>query len=103
MFGIFKNLMGGQADLSEVVAQGAIVLDVRTVAEYNQGHGNPSKNIPLDQVAVNIDEIKSWGKPIITCCASGMRSGTAATILNNHGIEAYNGGPWHKADELING
>ncbi len=95
--------MGGKADLSEVVERGAIVLDVRTVAEYNDGHGNSSKNIPLDQVASNIATIKSWNKPIITCCASGMRSGTAATILNNHGIEAYNGGPWHKADGLVNG
>jgi hypothetical protein len=32
-----------------------------------------------------------------------MRSGSAASILKNHGIEAYNGGPWQKANQIIKG
>ncbi|MFT5723788.1 MAG: phage shock protein E [Bacteroidia bacterium] len=100
MFGIFKNLLGSKLDLSEVVAKGAIILDVRTVGEFKQGHGKTSKNIPLDQVQNKIDKINGWGKPIITCCASGMRSASAASILKNHGIEAYNGGSWQSANAL---
>ena len=34
------------------------------------------------------------GKPVITCCRSGARSGSAATILKQNGIDAINGGPW---------
>lgn len=101
MFGILKNLFGPGQDLTEVVAQGAVILDVRTVGEYQQGHGKSSKNIPLDQLPKNIDKIKKWNKPVITCCASGMRSGSAATILKNHGIEAYNGGSWQSANSLV--
>jgi len=33
-------------------------------------------------------------KPIVFCCASGMRSGSAASMLKREGIEAYNGGSW---------
>lgn len=95
--------MGNNTDLSEVVSRCAIVLDVRSKGEYQSGHGKPSKNIPLDQIESNIAKIKGWDKPVITCCASGMRSGSAASILKNHGIEAYNGGPWQKANQIING
>lgn len=101
MFNMFKKLLGGGADLSEVVAKGAVVIDVRTVQEYSQGHGQ-SKNIPLDKLPTQIEKIRKMGKPIITCCASGMRSATAASMLKREGIEAYNGGPWHKADQLLN-
>ena len=101
MFGIFKDLLGSKVDLSEVVERGAIVLDVRTTGEYASGHGNPSKNIPLDQLSGKLETIKKWNKPIITCCASGMRSGSAASILNSNGIEAYNGGPWQQANQLL--
>lgn len=101
MFGIFKDLLGPKVDLTEVVERGAIVLDVRTPGEYASGHGKPSKNIPLDQLGSKIETIKKWNKPIITCCASGMRSGSAASILSNNGIEAYNGGPWQSANQLV--
>jgi rhodanese-related sulfurtransferase len=47
-----------------------------------------------------IETIKKWNKPVITCCASGMRSGSAASILKKNGVEAYNAGPWQKADKL---
>ncbi|MFT5513682.1 MAG: phage shock protein E [Bacteroidia bacterium] len=50
MFGIFKNLFKTKQDLSAVVAQGAIILDVRSVGEYKSGHGASAKNIPLDQI-----------------------------------------------------
>ena len=103
MFGLLDKLLGNNADLGEVVSRGAIVLDVRSKGEYQSGHGKPSKNIPLDQIESNIAKIKGWDKPIITCCASGMRSGSAASILKNHGIEAYNGGPWQKANQVIKG
>jgi phage shock protein E len=59
-----------------------------------------SKNIPLDKISGKIEAIKKWNKPVITCCASGMRSGSTVGILKNNGVEAYNAGPWQKADKL---
>ena len=41
-----------------------------------------------------VNDLKKKGKPVITCCASGMRSSSAASILKQAGVEAYNGGSW---------
>ncbi len=91
----FFNLFGsGGNNVEEYLQKGAIVIDVRSVAEYNDGHVEGSKNIVLDTINNNIDKIKAFNKPIITCCRSGARSGTAANILSKHGIDAINGGPW---------
>jgi phage shock protein E len=101
MLGIFRNLFGSKQNLVEIISRGAIILDVRTVSEYRQGHGRNSKNIPLDQLPNNIEKIKSWGKPVITCCASGMRSSSATGILKKYGIESYNAGSWQSANTLV--
>jgi phage shock protein E len=100
MLGIFKNLFGTKQDLSLVMEQGGIILDVRTTGEYKQGHGTGSKNIPLNDIQKNIGKIKKWDKPIITCCASGVRSASAARMLKRNNIEAYNGGSWQAANQL---
>ena len=100
MLSIFKNLFGPKVDLSEKMREGAIVLDVRTTGEYASGHVKGSKNIPLNQVSAKVQKIKSWNKPVITCCASGMRSASAASMLKSQGIEAYNGGSWQSVNRL---
>lgn len=82
-------------DLKGLVAKGAIVLDVRTPGEFNTGHVVDSKNIPLDSIMASTQELKKLNVPIITCCASGMRSGVAANQLKSVGIEAVNGGSWY--------
>ncbi|MBO6517847.1 MAG: rhodanese-like domain-containing protein [Bacteroidia bacterium] len=102
MIGFLKNLFGEKADLAEVVQRDAVILDVRTVNEYQQARGKNSKNIPLNELGSRINEIRKWAKPVITCCASGVRSAAAAKALKRHGIEAYNGGSWQKADALTN-
>ena len=94
--GIF-NLFGGStsvASIEQYLQNGAVVIDVRTVEEFQEGHVQGSKNIPLNMIGGHIEEIKKLGKPVITCCRSGARSGSAATILKQHGIDAINGGPW---------
>ena len=68
------------------------ILDVRTIEEFKAGAIQGAKNIPLSQIHARIGEIKKWGAPVICYCRSGARSGSAASILRNHGIEAMNGG-----------
>ena len=82
-------------DLKSLVAEGALIIDVRTPGEFNTGHVVGSKNIPLDALAVQISDLKKLDVTIITCCASGMRSGVAASQLKSVGIEAINGGSWY--------
>jgi rhodanese-related sulfurtransferase len=101
MLGFIKKLFGPGVDLAEKVSEGAIILDVRSPGEFAGGHAKGSKNIPLDKISGKMNTIKKWNKPVITCCASGMRSGSAATILKRNGIDAYNGGPWQKANKLV--
>ncbi len=102
MLDFLKNLTGGpKVDLGELVNAGAIIIDVRTRAEYQGGHVAGSQNIPLNELEQNIKKIQKMGKPVITCCASGARSGVAARNLNAIGIEAHNGGPWTRVNGLV--
>lgn len=87
--------IGGKSEnIKEFLDKGAVIIDVRTTGEYKEGHIKGSKNIPLDTIFSKAAEIKKLNKPIIVCCRSGMRSGQAAAILKNSGIEVMNGGSW---------
>ncbi len=92
-----KNLLGfgPSVDLGELVQNGAIIVDVRSKGEYASGHIRGSMNIPLDTLGNHIKKLKDKNKPIITCCASGMRSASAKGILKSNGLtEVHNGGGW---------
>jgi len=97
MINALKNLMGlgSKTDYSELVKEGAIILDVRSKSEYAAGHIENSINIPVDQLANNLAKLKDKNKCIVCCCASGMRSGTAKRILESKGYTTvYNAGSW---------
>ena len=71
-----------------LIEQNAIVIDVRTIEEYNDGHIEGSINIPVDNIA-NITYNKE--DIIILYCASGMRSSNAAKTLIDLGYtNVYN-------------
>jgi len=102
MFQFFKGLMGSaDADYKALVAEGAIIIDVRSPGEYQGGHIKGSVNIPVDKIKGHVAELKKKNKSIITCCRSGARSGMAADILNSAGLTAFNGGPWNSLDKKI--
>ena len=74
----------------------ALIVDVRTPQEFKQGALRDSVNIPLNKLNAKVDELRKKGRPVITVCRSGMRSGQAKSILAQHGIDVINGGPWDK-------
>jgi len=85
---------GPAIDYKELLNKGAQIVDVRTRGEYASGHIKGSVNIPLNELTLNIKKLKK-DKPVITCCASGMRSATAKSTLISLGYtEVYNGGGW---------
>jgi len=87
--------IGPKIDLGEVIANGAVIIDVRTTGEYAGGHIKGSVNIPLAAIDSQMSKFKK-DKPIITCCASGMRSGSARSKLLASGFkEVYNAGSWY--------
>ena len=102
MIAKIKSLLGKKTvDYRELVKAGAEIIDVRSKDEYAGGHIRGSKNIPVDSLANNLSKLKK-DKVIITCCASGMRSGVAKTMLQNNGFKhVYNGGGWHSLKNKI--
>jgi phage shock protein E len=103
MLNMFKNLFSSapDADYATLVKEGAIIVDVRTKGEFNSGHIKGSINIPLDEIRSKITELKNKNKVVITCCRSGNRSGMAQSMLENAGIECYNGGAWNVLENKI--
>jgi rhodanese-related sulfurtransferase len=97
MFGVNSN-----DNLAALVNGGAFLVDVRTPEEFAEGNVKESTNIPLDQVAVNLDKFK--GKEnIVVFCRSGNRSGQAKNILEQNGFtNVTNGGTWQDVNEVIN-
>lgn len=102
MFSIIKKLFGPATDFKALLQNGAMIIDVRTAGEFNGGHIKDAINIPVDRISSKINDIKKKGKPVITCCASGMRSGSATSVLKQAGVEAYNGGSWVSLNNKLN-
>jgi phage shock protein E len=101
MINTLKQLLGigPSVDYKKLIDAGALILDVRSPGEYRTGHPKGAVNVPLDKIREYAKKQKNKGQVIITCCASGMRSGSAKSTLQNDGFEnVYNGGPWQKVD-----
>lgn len=78
----------------------AVLLDVRTAEEYQQGHIEGSLNIPLQNIKAVKGRISALDNPVYVHCLSGSRSAQAASVLksmgytnvtNIGGINAYHG------------
>ena len=88
-------------EIKELLNQNAVIIDVRMPYEYQGGHVVGSKNIPLADLPNNIEHIKKLNQPVVVCCASGMRSGQAAGILKDKGVNCLNGGSWTAVNALV--
>ena len=91
-----KKLFGGGKSnpISELMAQGVTIVDVRTKGEFQGGHLKKAINVPLDTLPGSLPKLDK-SKPVILCCASGMRSGAAKRVLESAGFTAvHNGGSW---------
>lgn len=92
----FWRLKQTQKKVAEFMKQNAIIIDVRSVEEFNQAANPKSQNIPLDTLNEACKKLDKT-KPIIVCCASGMRSSMAQSLLKRQGFtNVVNAGPWTK-------
>jgi rhodanese-related sulfurtransferase len=77
----------GPADAVRLLNQGALLLDVRTQAEFDSGHILDAKHVPQEQLAQAGEAFKRHkDKVVVTCCESGARSGAAARVLQAQGF-----------------
>ena len=66
----------------------AHIVDVREAGEFAGGHLPDAVNIPAGQLAERVGELDKFkGKPLIVCCASGMRSNKACGELKKQGFD----------------
>ena len=78
--------------ITDFYKRGAVIIDVRTQLEWNEGHLAKAIHIPLNSLKEHIDDIKKMNKPVIVHCKSGVRSARASKLLKFYKIEAVNGG-----------
>ena len=76
--------------------RGAVLVDVRSAAEFAGGSAPGTINIPLQELGRRLGEIPKTA-PVVVCCASGTRSGMAKMLLRKNGYpEVHNVGTWSK-------
>jgi rhodanese-related sulfurtransferase len=77
----------GPTDAVRLMNQGALLVDVRSKAEFDAGHIIDARHVPQEQVGQAAETLKRFkDKVVITCCESGMRSSATARVLKTQGF-----------------
>ena len=95
--GLFDFLGFGKKKKEAIIDfqnRGAIVIDVRSKAEFQSGNVKGSICIPLETIQGQVKSIQKRKKPVLLVCATGRRSGIAKNILHQNGIDCFNAGSW---------
>lgn len=85
----FLWLRGGTTSGTEarkLVAEGARLLDVRSVGEFEGGHLESARNIPVHELEGRAAELEPRDAPIVVYCQSGVRSAQAKRTLARLGF-----------------
>lgn len=79
-------------DARQWLADGALLLDVRTPQEFATGHLHGAVNLPVQELALRLNEIAT-GRKVVVYCQSGARSAAAKALLRGAGHEVLDLGP----------
>lgn len=77
----------------KLVADGALLLDVRTQAEFREGHVPHALNVPVQELQARLHELGPTTRPIVVYCRSGGRSAQASSLLRQVGYQVKDLGP----------
>lgn len=83
------------SEAEALTREGALVIDVRSRAEWAQGHGDGSVCFPMDEVPGRLGELPA-DRPILVACATGARARHVAEVLRAQGYDARVLGPWQR-------
>ena len=72
-----------------LAAKEVVLLDVREHAEWRAGHIHGALHLPLAQLRRDLQRVPT-GRTVVTVCASGSRSRSAARALARAGYDALN-------------
>lgn len=82
------------SEAAQKIEAGALVLDVRTPQEFDQGHIKGALNIPHRQIERELSKLEHAKRgEIVVYCAKGIRAASAQAVLKANGFEkVYNAG-----------
>ena len=101
-------LHGQSVQISPEAAQaylkhGALVIDVRTPAEFGAGHLPNAINIPLQQIESGAPlPLNDKNQVLLLHCKGGMRSSKATKLLSGMGYaNVFNLGSYSRAEQIV--
>lgn len=71
------------------VAEGALLLDVRSPAEFAEGHLPDARNLPVDELRDHLQDLPR-DRPLVVYCRVGQRGYVATRILAQEGFQVSN-------------
>jgi len=104
---VAENVINGRMDVIspeqylDSNSEDTLLLDVRTVSEFEKGHIEGALNIPVDSLRERMDELDK-DKEIIEYCQVGIRGYIAARILNQNGFKVKNMTGGYKSASTLN-
>src|SRR4051812_24900380 len=92
--GLFSFLFSG--GVKAALEQGAEIIDIRSAAEFDNGHVPGAHNIPVDRLQINLPRIQAMKNVVIT--GSGdVRNNQAVDYLKRNRMEGVlDGGSWER-------
>lgn len=90
-------------ELDEAREDGAVLVDVRSPAEYARGHVPGALNVPVDELRGRLDELGPRERPLVVTCQVGLRGHVAARLLIQHGFRVRNLDGGYRTWSAVNG
>lgn len=103
--GFFSKLFGGKEssdnEILNAAAKGAMLVDVRTPAEFKTGSVRGAVNIPVDNLTGQFKQFQGKNT-VVVFCRSGNRSRMAKSILMDLGVKnVIDGGTWQAVKKIL--
>jgi phage shock protein E len=89
----------------ELMKRGAMVIDVRTPAEFSTGHLSQAFNMPMDELEGMLpNQVKDKSRVILVHCKTGLRSKKAKSLLTRRGYtNVFDLGSYERAFKVVSG
>jgi rhodanese-related sulfurtransferase len=99
----FLSILGiGNGKIKKALRRGAVVIDIRTAAEFDRGKVPDSINIPIDRININLKRVAQMNRPIIICSNSHSENEGVIEVLKANGVnEIHNGGNWTTISRIM--
>ena len=102
---LWKHLSLVSVDAArKYLREGALIIDVRSVEEYQGDHLSDATNIPLGELGLLYHLVKDKERVLLLHCLSGTRSGMAQGKIKAMGYtHVFNMGSLGRAKMIVNG